>query len=263
MMSIKKIASLLSMVFMLIPYVSWSQIPSIERDVVASTGYDTLTFDDFYFSYTVGEIAVETKTNNEYVLTEGFQQPLSTDPIFQPLSVLTAENEVLCPDVQDGTITVEPKGCVGPYTIELSGNNGDTITVDGIDKKHVFMNLDSGTYRITTRGLTLCASRDTVHIGMKNLSCDLKLYTGITPNGDGKNDFWSIDNIELNRTNSVQIFNRWGTLVWQAEDYNNENVKWTGVNKDDQELPTGTYFYVIEVPGNSSASGSGWIQLTR
>ena len=143
--------------------------------------------------------------------------------------------------------------------------NGDTLFVDDLpeDDMYVFENLDSGYYQVTVRGSNFCAHRDTQRVEVKNNTCDVQIYTGITPNGDGKNDQWIVDNLEINPINSVIIYNRWGTKVWSGSNYDNQGVVWGGFDNNGQELPSGTYFYVIEVEGNSSASGSGWIQLTR
>jgi len=261
-MDIKKIIPVLGIVLGLSPGVLLAQIVSIDRQVVASTGYDTLLVSGFQYSYTVGELATATKTeDDDFYITEGFHQP--DGPLLAPVVFSTTSSEAQCPDVADGTITVVPDGCTAPYSIELAGNNGDTVFVDDIDEKYIFMNLDSGSYRITVRGFTLCSKRDTVQIRFKNKDCNVKLYTGITPNGDGKNDFWEIDNIEINQPNEVQIFNRWGSKIWSGSNYDNRNVVWQGDNNGGQQLPSGTYFYTIKVSGNSDASGSGWIQLTR
>lgn len=65
---------------------------------------------------------------------------------------------------------------------------------------------------------------------------------GFTPNGDGVNDTWEIPCLEL-FTNRVQVYNRWGQLVYEAENYDNS---WDGTNVG-QVLPDATYYYVILV----------------
>jgi len=264
-MAFKKILPIMGIVLGLFPSVLLGQVVKRDRSVVASAGYDTLLTNGFQYSFTLGEMAIFTKQSDDeddvHELTEGFHQVNS--PLTTPLLFSTATLENQCPDVTDGSITVTPTGCIGPYNIELAGNNGDTVRVDDIDEEYTFMNLDSGQYQITVRGFTFCSDRDTIYLGLKNNSCDVKLYTGITPNGDGKNDYWEIDNIEINQPNEVEIFNRWGSQVWSASNYNNREISWKGDNNGGSQLPSGTYFYTIKVSGNSSASGSGWIQLTR
>ena len=66
---------------------------------------------------------------------------------------------------------------------------------------------------------------------------------GITPNGDGANDEWIIDNIELFPNCVVEVYNRWGELLFQSVGYKEH---WKGVFKG-QSLPVGTYYYIINL----------------
>ncbi len=71
----------------------------------------------------------------------------------------------------------------------------------------------------------------------------LRVYNGVSPNGDGYNDFLVIENIEFYPNNRVIILNRWGDKVAEFKGYNNQDVIF-----DDASLPAGTYYYHI-VPG--------------
>ncbi|MDF0693137.1 gliding motility-associated C-terminal domain-containing protein [Aquirufa ecclesiirivi] len=74
---------------------------------------------------------------------------------------------------------------------------------------------------------------------------------GITPNGDGKNDKLVIDGI-LGLKNKLSIFNRWGNIVFEKENYTND---WGGEyltsesTSDGKLLPDGIYYYVIDFYG--------------
>lgn len=61
-----------------------------------------------------------------------------------------------------------------------------------------------------------------------------------SPNGDGKNDFFTIPFLIGYPGNNVAVFNRWGGKVFEGDNYNND---WDGDN-----LPSGTYFYVVTAP---------------
>lgn len=113
------------------------------------------------------------------------------------------------------------------------------------------------TYTVTGVGFG-CTTIDTVTVDISNGT--LVFYTGITPNGDGSNDTWVIDNIELYPNNTVAIFNRWGIQVWSGNNYNNSSVVWKGDNSSGQPLPDATYYYVAKVNGTTY---KGWVQLTR
>ena len=94
---------------------------------------------------------------------------------------------------------------------------------------------------------------------------EVKVYNGLTPDGDGLNDIFRIkyvDVVEGAANNHVMIFNRWGDLVWEAQDYDNHQRVFIGLNKNGSELPSGTYFYKIEFFGNIKPL-SGFITLIR
>jgi hypothetical protein len=70
--------------------------------------------------------------------------------------------------------------------------------------------------------------------------------------------------------NSVEIYNRWGVLVYETKNYDNSTRKFEGVsegrttiNKSD-DLPTGTYFYIIQwTDGTQKINKDGYLYLTR
>jgi gliding motility-associated-like protein len=78
--------------------------------------------------------------------------------------------------------------------------------------------------------------------------CD-DVPNGITPNGDGKNDEFVFD-ILLNNPpdafpdNEIVIFNRWGDEVFHAKPYLND---WRGTNNKGNDLPQGTYYYILRL----------------
>lgn len=63
-----------------------------------------------------------------------------------------------------------------------------------------------------------------------------------SPNGDGVHDFWTINNITTYPICKVTVYNRWGSEVFTAENYQNT---WDGT-KDGKALPDGTYYYIIK-----------------
>ena len=75
-------------------------------------------------------------------------------------------------------------------------------------------------------------------------------YNILTPNGDGENDIWVIENINSYPDNNLEIFDRTGTLLLKIKNYKND---WDG-NINNQPLADGTYYYVIRI-GNSRKNG--------
>lgn len=107
-----------------------------------------------------------------------------------------------------------------------------------------------------------CIRVDTVFVGLLPLEdCHVETYNAFSPNSDGKNDTWVIDGIEGYPENVVIIYNRWGDVLIRLENYNNSTVVWDGTSGNGNEVPAGTYFFVVEVGGDQNQSG--WVQVVR
>ena len=116
------------------------------------------------------------------------------------------------------------------------------------------------TYILTVTDRNTCVDVDTVTITVVP-DFDLKIHNVVTPNGDGFNDTWIIDNIEAYPNAEVAIINRYGSEVYKKKGYLNE---WDGT-KDapgGENLPDGAYYYVITMEGNDTVY-KGAINLIR
>ena len=74
----------------------------------------------------------------------------------------------------------------------------------------------------------------------------------ITPNGDGYNDYWVLENISYTEGCNVKIFNRWGAQVFETNSYDNT---WEGKSNNGEILPEGVYYYIIQCYDNISFKG--------
>ena len=106
------------------------------------------------------------------------------------------------------------------------------------------------------------------------LPCEsIRVHNALTPNGDGDNDIMLIDGITADcyRNNSIEIFNRWGVAVYDARNYDNTTVAFRGVSegrstlKKNEELPSGTYFYILKYTDESGTNSekSGYLYISR
>jgi gliding motility-associated-like protein len=77
---------------------------------------------------------------------------------------------------------------------------------------------------------------------------DLQVFNVMTPNGDGRNETFTIRNIERFPQAKVQIFTRWGQLVLNQSPYLNDF--------EGNGLEAGTYYYLIERAGRPTLSGA-------
>ena len=219
------------------------------RTVISGAG-KTVQTQDIIYSFTVGEPIIGTFTNDAGYITQGFQQPDDKLPI-RYTKLVSPET---CPDLKDGKAMItDLKGCVeNDYVVTWQdGSVGNSIENSG-----------TGVYYFT---VAACDETilDSVFIDLLNENpCSLNLYTAFSPNNDGVNDTWVIDNINVppNDKNEISFFNIWGQEVKSYTDYDNRVSVWDGKNNNGIDLATGTYYFVLKL---SYTTHSGYIELTR
>jgi gliding motility-associated-like protein len=126
-------------------------------------------------------------------------------------------------------------------------------------------NSDEGTYYlvVSADGCTSIPAMLTLLV----IYCDIvdfHIPEGFSPNGDGINDLFVIRGILNFPFNTIVIFNRWGNKVFEASPYQNtwEGHNEFGLRVGGDELPIGTYFYVLDL-GDNSDIFKGTIYLNR
>lgn len=115
--------------------------------------------------------------------------------------------------------------------------------------------LVSTNYMLTVTSPEGCPTTDTVQV---TVITSLSIPNGFSPNNDGTNDLWEIENIELYPSALITVFNRWGSIVFSSEGYANP---WEGT-RDGEALPMDTYFYIIDLK-NGDPVFKGNVTLIR
>jgi gliding motility-associated-like protein len=87
---------------------------------------------------------------------------------------------------------------------------------------------------------------------------EVVIYNTFTPNGDGENDHWYIGNIQKYPDNHLEVYNRYGKLVYKTSEYMNT---WDG-KVSGEEIPAGTYFYDLDL-GNGKGKRHGTLTIIR
>ena len=113
----------------------------------------------------------------------------------------------------------------------------------------------------------------TIQIGTVGPACVVEVYNAISPNYDGINDILIIQGLDCHPQNTVEIYNRWGVLVYETESYATKNNYFSGISEgrttvaQGEELPDGTYFYIIKYvdtqDGNTNKQKTGYLYLNR
>ena len=110
------------------------------------------------------------------------------------------------------------------------------------------------TYYITLTDSNSCQSIDSVTV-----TVDIPVPNAISPNGDGINDFFVIDGIERFNANTIEIFNRYGNIVFSKSPYDNN---FDGKSSSGGELPDGIYYYLLNF-GVGYEPQTGYILIKR
>jgi gliding motility-associated-like protein len=206
--------------------------------------------------YTVGEPIIWTYAPavtplTVKVLTQGFHQPNTAS---SSLDANVVYSDASCIGGNNGNASLNLLAATGPVTYYWPSLNDSSASIGNLAPGTYVFIINDGNFTLT----------DSVTIGETQVDCaeGLSFYTGITPNGDNNNDYWHIDSVSLIKKNKVSIFNRWGDMVWNCDDYDNvtEGKVWKGQNQQGKDLPDATYFYVVEA---NERVYKGWIELTH
>ncbi len=175
---------------------------------------------------------------------------LTSPPPFALAFIKTNPSDYLS---SDGAIAVVVNGGTPPYTYQWTGPvSGNTASLN---------NVPAGTYTLLVTDANGCEIVDTEQLVP---DVDVPCYTAMkvfTPNSDGKNDYFIIACV-LDFENHLFIYNRFGGLVYETEDYQNT---WIGVDQDGQALPDGGYHWVLEVTRQNGSREliKGTVNLVR
>jgi gliding motility-associated-like protein len=96
-----------------------------------------------------------------------------------------------------------------------------------------------------------CTDKDSIFITVLERDA-FSTVTLLTPNGDGINDYWIVNDLEQYSPCKLTIFNRWGDVLYSSSDYKNN---WDG-SFQGKVLPEGTYYYVLEISGGKLYKGA-------
>jgi large repetitive protein len=170
------------------------------------------------------------------------------------------------PEFDIGTVPTNCEQDVGEASVEIL-NDVQVASIEwDINGSHQvggrISQLPKGEFTVTITTFQQCAESKTFVIEPHVL-----VFNGISRNNDGQNEIFEIACIQDFPNNNVKIFNRAGTLVYEADSYDNEDVFFGGVSNRGlsllgTDLPDGTYFYIID-KRNGSKPQTGYLELLR
>jgi gliding motility-associated-like protein len=140
----------------------------------------------------------------------------------------------------------------GDVTVTSSHRNGDSFSIGSTKVEYTATDISGNT---ASCSFNVVVAKQEIDIGITKV---------VTPDNNGVNDEWVLTNIEKFANNEIVIVDRWGSVIYSARGYNNNNVVWKGISQNGAAVPTGTYFYRLTVRyGEDSIEKTGFIELIR
>ncbi|MFM2266760.1 MAG: hypothetical protein RL757_200 [Bacteroidota bacterium] len=230
---------------------------ALQSTMTATTAGATYRWSNGATTQNVGNLAAGryqvTMTNDaancRFVLDTVVKQP---DSLFKIVATTRAES---CKGFNDGFININYRNATPPVRIVWADANTNSFSRDS---------LRNGRYRLTLTDSNACKLDTAIAVGIRCDTVGRTMGNGlpdiISPNSDGANDTWTVPNIENYPKNVLFIYNRWGEVVYARQPYGNE---WSGQNDKGQALPSGAYYYVLELNDDKNTVYTGSITLVR
>lgn len=266
-------------------YITVTEIPELNCTIIssgdvsgfgASDGWATVEpvggVPPFSISWNNGqssETAINlTSGNYQVTLTDSKNQITSCNVfIDEPEKLVCHISQMLNPSEHgqsDGVVGVTVSGGIPPYS--FLWNTGETLDV--------LSGLPAGTYQVTitdTNNFQTNCVAELTEPPLPHIPCIVLIPDGFSPNGDGIGDRFYIRCIEEYPNASIQIYNRYGQLLYHRDNYGNTEIwgetdaYWDGrpnkgIKPFNSILPSGTYYYVFN-PGDGSLPITGSIYL--
>lgn len=197
-----------------------------------------------YFAQLVDNVTGDMLSDTATVLVNGINFELTG--ISGTQMFCAGQNTTLTADSPETDLTYQWQ----LNNVDIQGETSSTIVAT-----------EFGTYTVIATNSYGCTQTASVDV-TEDLGCFLT--EGISPNGDGLNDVLDAEFLDdRSGIQNIQIFNRHGVKVYERARYRNE---WFGQSDDGDELPTGTYYYIIKLDNVDPVYGGmvkKWIYINR
>jgi gliding motility-associated-like protein len=229
-------------------------LPDISAAGFTSGGTYTST-SGLVLNSTTGEIDLALSSSGTYTVTYSVNADVLTCQSAQSspaVIVISSPVEVsVVGDCQGPNYVIEASpigGSFDPNVATYLWEDSTGLTIGGNTQSIVVTNPETYTVTVVSNGCS--GSADFI---ADEITCTIQ--KGISPNGDNKNDFFDLEGLNVK---NLSIFNRYGTKVYSLGNYTNQ---WVGQSDKGDELPDGTYYFVIE--RDNGETKTGWIYINR
>ena len=190
-------------------------------------------------------------------------------------SGVTEFTDIICDDLFDSNGDPVQSIDLNDYLSIDANDDGQWISLDtsgSLITGSTFnvIDLENGIYNFTYTSSLGCVSNLSLEKDCIVLPCEtegsIEISKVVTANNDGVNDFFTISEVSsCGFTTEVTIFNRWGKIIYQSNNYLNN---WGGYHNNsgltmgaNNKLPAGTYYYVVNIIGSGYRPITGYIYL--
>jgi gliding motility-associated-like protein len=206
----------------------------------------TVTNDAGCTSLPTNSVVIRAVVNNTILLTSAIGTDAQTLEVGNKITDITFKTT----GANGATFVELPTGVAGEWKDSIITIKG-TPTVEGIF--NYVINLTGGCGSVPAGGV------------IKVEPSDIGIPSAFSPNGDGTNDLFIIKKSPA-QIIKLQVFSRWGTLVYEKDNYQSD---WDGKGSgamEGQDLLSGTYYYLLQVTTNTASKPkeyTGYITLKR
>ncbi|WP_337965592.1 gliding motility-associated C-terminal domain-containing protein [uncultured Flavobacterium sp.] len=221
--------------------IKWFKSPTDTNALIASTALTNATY---YAAQTNLQTGCESKDRLKVNVV--LEDPANNLPASYTKQ-LCLDDELVIRSLRDNNtemIFYDSENAVIPLSENTPISNGSTYYASVFDSK------------------TNCQSAKKSAVLVSVVPCQLVVFNSITIDGNDLNDHFVVKNIEFFPENTVEIYNRFGQLVYRTSKYGvNENYFYGEANAGEvfqksKKLPTGSYFYVINFKKNISSENN-------
>ena len=169
----------------------------------------------------------------------------------EPMQSFMSAEFVFCKDDNSGSARVFVSEGTPPFSFWWST---DTTLLIEHDSFSVINNLYPGEYTVTIEDAQGCTRRDSIVVATNPDAC-LKVHKVFSPNEDGINDYWEIENIHLYENALVEVYSKSGRRIFRRRNYKNALKKndiegiiaFGGQDDEGNRIPSATYYYIINL----------------
>lgn len=198
----------------------------------------------------IADVADSLKDSGLFFQFKGFSA--RKDIPEKPLTAsLSCDKEMICPDEgESAVLSIDTAGGWGYYEYQwFSSPLDDTLKEKtGRDTiRQVAVPEETTTYYVKI--VDACGLEKETNRVELIVRCETQIPNVFTPNGDGKNDFFEIKNIDDHKNSTLIVYNRYGKKAYESQNYEKANL-WNGENQ-----PDGVYYYIFKRSDGKTFTG--------